>query len=583
MKKFFSLILAIVMCLSIMPMTVSIAADTDVAAIGDTTYATLAAAVSAASAGDTVTLLTDVTENVTIGKSLTIDGANHKYTGNITTNKTSAVIAVKNVNFVDCSDNYAVKSSGAKSMTIENCTATNCSWGLLYANKSTGSINVKNVTIDGAGYGLRISYNNETTLENVTMKNVNYGVYSQTFGKRTFTFKNCTIAANTAPFYAQDKGAKVQTLNFKGVNDFGIDVTTLASDLVKVNADVAKVGTETYATLKEAVAAAADGDTVTVLYDHEIASSQAFLSSYYTGYYVFAETTDKKLTIDLNGKVITINPDLDKMMLAVLFAAGDGEITLKDSSEAQTGAINVTASEATNVYSMFTADEGGKFTIESGNYYINRVDKVRSMLYAGADKTFTVNGGSFVLANALTNTNSAGVAYPWFVNVSGDGIGGIAINAGTFNADPTHHHGEAVYPQCKTPVETDGKWVITVVHTPGAAATCQAAQTCTVCGTELDAIKACAYETYVSDGNATCTKDGTKTAQCIYGCGSTDTVTDEGTAGGHADLDNNGHCDGCSAEICDTCGRVHKDWLSALFCLIVDFVNLVLSFAKSVR
>lgn len=578
MKKILAILLTVLMAFTVV-VPVS-AADTDVAAIGETTYATLQAAITAADAGDTIKLLADVTENVTVGKSITIDGAGYKYTGNILTNKSSANIVIKNVNFVDYGDNYPVKSNGAKSITVENCTVSNCSWGLLYANKSTATITMKDVEINGGSYGLRISYNTTTTLENVTMKNVTYGVYTQTYGKRTFTLKDCTIAAAT-PFYAQNKGENVQTLNFKGANDLGIDVATLASDLVKVNLDVAKVGTETYETLGDAVAAAADGDTVTVIADHEIASKEAFLSVDYPEYYVFAEAIGKKVTIDLNGKVITVNPELDNMMLAVIFAGTDGEVILKDSSEAQTGAINVNVAEATKSYSIFTVD-GGKFTIEGGNYYLNRADSW-SMLYAGSHKEFTVTGGNFVLGNADTKAADNGELYPWITNVGGDGLGSIEISGGTYNVDPTHYHGETYYPGCYAPVDEGDKWVVKIVHTPGDAATCQAAQTCTVCGEELDAIKDHTYGEYVSDGNATCEADGTKTAECIYGCGKTDTVVDAGSKGDHADVDGDGNCDGCNGEFCDTCGRVHEDWISKLICLIVDFVNLVISFIKSVK
>ena len=41
------------------------------------------------------------------------------------------------------------------------------------------------------------------------------------------------------------------------------------------------------------------------------------------------------------------------------------------------------------------------------------------------------------------------------------------------------------------------------------------------------------FTNYVSDGNATCTADGTKTAHCDHGCGATDTISDEGSALGH--------------------------------------------------
>ena len=38
-----------------------------------------------------------------------------------------------------------------------------------------------------------------------------------------------------------------------------------------------------------------------------------------------------------------------------------------------------------------------------------------------------------------------------------------------------------------------------------------------------------AFTDYVSNNNATCTADGTKTAKCDYGCGATDTIADEGS------------------------------------------------------
>lgn len=44
------------------------------------------------------------------------------------------------------------------------------------------------------------------------------------------------------------------------------------------------------------------------------------------------------------------------------------------------------------------------------------------------------------------------------------------------------------------------------------------------------------YTNYVSDGNATETKDGTKTAVCDHGCGTTHTVTDEGSMLGSKEI-----------------------------------------------
>jgi hypothetical protein len=56
------------------------------------------------------------------------------------------------------------------------------------------------------------------------------------------------------------------------------------------------------------------------------------------------------------------------------------------------------------------------------------------------------------------------------------------------------------------------------------------------------------FTNYVSDGNATCTEDGTKTAKCDR-CDVTDTIADPDSALGHMDVDANEHCDVCGAKI----------------------------------
>lgn len=89
---------------------------------------------------------------------------------------------------------------------------------------------------------------------------------------------------------------------------------------------------------------------------------------------------------------------------------------------------------------------------------------------------------------------------------------------------------------------------------------------------------ACAhkYTNYVSDGNATCQNDGTKTATCDNGCGTTDTITDVGSKAGNSTSikvtvydghkygnyisDNNATCqvDGTKTATCDNgCGKTN--------------------------
>ena len=87
--------------------------------------------------------------------------------------------------------------------------------------------------------------------------------------------------------------------------------------------------------------------------------------------------------------------------------------------------------------------------------------------------------------------------------------------------------------------------------------------TCTVCGaTETrdgDGPTGHSFTNYVSDNNATCLVDGTKTAKCDN-CDATDTITDVGSAPGHHSFtnyvsDNNATCteDGTKTAKCDKC------------------------------
>ncbi len=80
---------------------------------------------------------------------------------------------------------------------------------------------------------------------------------------------------------------------------------------------------------------------------------------------------------------------------------------------------------------------------------------------------------------------------------------------------------------------------------------------CSVCGEEetiTDGGSALghSYTNYISNNDATCTSDGTMTAECDNGCGETDTVTDEGSATGH----------NYEKGVCTYCGAADPDYSS---------------------
>ena len=197
-----------------------------VAKIGDVTYKTLQAAVNAVQNGETITLVADITENVTLtektGLYYTIDGNGKKMKGTITISSLSDTndnrrITIKNINFVTttgrdfitstatnhypritvegCSftgtgnaDTVAIRLKSSHSVIIKDCSGTGLhsflqntsGWNLTVENvtvtdsKSGLALGtVQGVTVEGcemtvAGYGIRLDagYNNNAVLEN---------------------------------------------------------------------------------------------------------------------------------------------------------------------------------------------------------------------------------------------------------------------------------------------------------------------------------------------------------------------------------------------------------------------------------
>ena len=295
-----------------------------VAQIGETKYETLADALKAAVAGDTITLLADITEDVTVSKSVTIDGAGKNYTGNISVSGTSTALIVKNVNFVD-GTGYAITTNRIKSITVENCTVTNYAWGFLYANKSTPTVVVKDVTVTDVNYGVHWVYGSNATLENVKITDAGVGLLIQNHGAKKLTLKNCEIEADEA-LVEWNKATATDTYQIEGATKLtgavtdegnyakfvlvekdatltaveGLNVVTTVADHKVVYENgiysvkelnygkVAKIGDTYFETIDEAVAAAQAGDTIVMVNDAETAALVLF----------------KGVTLDLNGHTV---------------------------------------------------------------------------------------------------------------------------------------------------------------------------------------------------------------------------------------------------------------------------------------
>ena len=185
-----------------------------------------------------------------------------------------------------------------------------------------------------------------------------------------------------------------------------------------------------------------------------------------------------------------------------------------------------------------TAEGVKTFTCSCGGSYTEKIDKI-SHSYKGTvtKPTCTEKGYTTYKCSAC------GTSYKDdYVNAKGHSYGNYKSNGdATCTADGTKT-GSCSACGAKNTVTDTGS---TKGHTYKATVT---APTCTEKGYTLNKCGACGdtykdsyvnatghkYGSYTSNGDATCTKDGTKTAICANGCGMKDTKTDTGSALGHS-------------------------------------------------
>lgn len=136
---------------------------TPVASVNGYMYASLEAALNATKDGDTLELLTDLTnstdsatKNVALNNDIILEGNHHSISGNIaiSVNAANANTTIQNVNFSNIhnaisqlSAVYASDLSGK--LTIEGCTFKNCDWDAIQTTPVTGSeVIIKNNTFE---------------------------------------------------------------------------------------------------------------------------------------------------------------------------------------------------------------------------------------------------------------------------------------------------------------------------------------------------------------------------------------------------------------------------------------------------
>ena len=467
---------------------VELTATKSVAKVGKTYYVTLAEALTAAQAGDTVTILAgEYTGGLTVNKAITVKGETDAdgnnlvaFTGTLSIKANGAT--VKNLNFTNTSGKAA--SINAKDVLIEGCSLVGSN--ALYQSYTSGLVTFKDSYIKGGTYGIHFDgkAGGEIVIENCTV--IGWTSLAKTIKKVTITDTEFAEGSqNYVRLYQEDITIKGCTFNEKMMVDLAVNGATAAVDNCTVDGDrtveslfygadivnseitvddkllvrVAKIGDVYYETLAEAVVAAKTG-AVVIMVDNAVMTT-ANLATISDNYAVLVPVKEKAITIDLNGKSVTVNAAAEelagaksKMLMSVFGIDTNGNLTLTGN-----GSVKVNANGA-NVYSLVAAyGEGSAVVIENGNYEADAVMASGSLIYAQQEECIVVNGGNFKLGNYGTGANAS----PWIFNTVGKNICGITVNGGTYPNDINHRFwaNEVYVPMEKAlQANEDGTWTV---------------------------------------------------------------------------------------------------------------------------
>ena len=282
---------------------------------------------------------------------------------------------------------YALWDYSTKAMTFEGCTFNISGKGVnVYVEQPstdarTVEVNGCTVNSDKAGKAF-LNIKNSTQSYDVTLSGTN-------------TVNGLTADGTTGSALYQVETTKVtettgNPVTVKAKADDGT-VTTLYEVKETVEASVAEVNGAKYKSLQAAVDAAKSGATVTLLADTR----------------ENVTVSKNAIVLDLNGHTLNGGTENAKPALTV----DNKEVTLKDSSEAQTGTIKRedTADTKTSHYVIDIQGKSGFMIVESGKVENNSgIPGVKgsSLIRLGNDSvsgwpTLTIKGGTFTQDNFI--------------------------------------------------------------------------------------------------------------------------------------------------------------------------------------
>ena len=425
-----------------------------VAEVGGKSYSSLQEAINKAQGGETVTLLTDATENVTIaGKNITLDLGGETLT-NTNTGKATLTIAkgatatVKNGSIVGGTGYYTIDNYGTATLKDVTATAGNTDSSMI---RNDGTLTIESGSYSG---GLNVVKSEEDSTLNINGGRFELSYATNGYTGVVFAYGNTTITGGEfiqsltttgrwnhpqvvatgvvdghTAITRVTGGHFVNKLSreniFRGIgkgtsDNFEVSGGTFNKSISEgycadgfiptKNADgtygvkevhyVAQVGSKKYETLADAIRLAAKGKTITLLTDVE-QNTQL--------------TINKNITLDLNGKTIKNTQDIwGDNAVAILSITNGAKVTITGD-----GAIDAKENDCYTINVV-----KGDLTIENGTFYGN-VSVVQVQ-----EGTLSVKGGTFDLHQKWEGSSK--YLFNCIDDAYANGSANVAISGGTF-------------------------------------------------------------------------------------------------------------------------------------------------------
>lgn len=436
-----------------------------VAQVGFKAFNTLQAAIDAAQDGETVTLLADATEDVTISKSITLDLGGKTLT-NTNAGKATLTIAkdatatVKNGSIVGGTSYYTIDNYGTAMLEDVTATAGNTDSSMIRndgtltieSGSYSGGLNVvkseedSTLTINGgkfelsyatSGYtGVVFAYGNTTItggefVQSLTttgrwnhpqviatgmveghpsLTKITGGTFTNKYSDGSNIFRG--VGKGTSDNFEVSGGTFNKSVPSSYFAD-GLTCAKNADGTYGIATAIAQIGTDRYTSLKAAISAAKKGRTIQLLND---TTENITINA------------SKQITLDLNGH--TLSGGTGTAKAAIL---NKGNVTITDTSANKTGTIKRDDQGIEGETSYYVIKNIGTMVIDQANVANNSGYKKANSSGSMAGSSLICNGDDDPQASLTINGGTFN--QPNFLVVKNGTNGTLTVNGGTLTSN----------------------------------------------------------------------------------------------------------------------------------------------------